>query len=73
MDERYVAVIDMPGGDRLFCSDQYRDEWSWRFGYAETFRELHEAVKVAQRHGGRAMPWAELHMYEDQGQVDVAA
>ncbi|MHB1260284.1 MAG: hypothetical protein ACYC2H_01070 [Thermoplasmatota archaeon] len=64
MDDRYVAVIDMPGGDRLFCSDRFRDEWSGRFGYAETFRALHEAIEVAGRHGGRALAWRDVQPFE---------
>ena len=64
MDVRYFAIIDLPGGNRLFCSDQYRDEWSGRFAFAETFRELHHATQVAARHNGRTAPWAEMHAYE---------
>lgn len=63
MDERYVAVLDV-AGSRLFCSDQHRDEWSGRFIFAETFRAVHEAAEVADRHGGRVMPWAEVHQLE---------
>jgi hypothetical protein len=64
LSERYVAVLDMPGGRRFFCSDQYRDEWTGNFGFAETFRALHEAIQVAERHGGHAMQWREAHMFE---------
>jgi hypothetical protein len=46
---------------RLFCSDRNRDEWTPRFGAAETFCGLHEAIKVAERHGGQAMPWTDAH------------
>jgi hypothetical protein len=67
MQERYVAVLDTRSGERLFCSDRYRDEWTGQFGYAETFTALHEAVEVANRHGGRALPWAELHALEAIG------
>jgi hypothetical protein len=64
MEQRYVAVLDMPGGDRLFCSDQHRDEWSGRFGFAETFRALYEANGVANRHGGRALAWQDAQAFE---------
>lgn len=61
LSRRYVAVVHMEDGSRLFCSDQYRDEWTGRLGHAETFRALYEAIAVAQRHGGQAIPWAEAH------------
>jgi len=61
MQQRYVVVLDLPNGDRLFCSDQYRDEWSGSFGYADSFRALHEAEQVALRHGGRVAPWSDMH------------
>jgi hypothetical protein len=56
MEERYVAVLDIQGGDRLFCSDRHRDEWTGRFGLAESFRALHEANEVASRHGAASCP-----------------
>lgn len=56
---RYVAVVQVPSGSRLFCSDQYRDEWTSRLGYAQTYRALYDALAVAQRHGGQAVSWAE--------------
>lgn len=58
---RYVAVVQVRGGNRLFCSDQYRDEWTGKIGYAETFRALYEALDVARRHGGQALAWNEAH------------
>ena len=61
LSQRYVAVVQMQDGSRLFCSDQHRDEWTSRIGYAETFRALYEAIHVAQRHGGQALLWAEAH------------
>ena len=64
LPERYVAVLPVPGGGRLFCSDRYRDEWTGNFGYAETFPALHEAIAVAQRHNGMAIPWREAHSFE---------
>lgn len=54
---RYVAVMQAPGGTRLFCSDRYRDEWTSKIGYAETFGALYEAIEVARRHDGQAMEW----------------
>ena len=59
--DRYLAVIPVPGGGRLFCSDRYRDEWTGRIGYAEPFRALHEAIAVAERHGGIALSWRDAH------------
>lgn len=56
---RYVAVVQVPGGSRLFCSDRHRDEWTGRIGYAETYRALYDALAVAHRHGGQALTWAE--------------
>lgn len=56
---RYVAALQVPGGARLFCSDRFRDEWTSRIGYAETFRALYEAMEVAGRHGGQALTWQE--------------
>lgn len=56
---RYVAAVQVPGGTRLFCSDRYRDEWTSRIGYAETYRALYDALAVAQRHGGQALTWQE--------------
>ncbi|MES2153934.1 MAG: hypothetical protein V4510_02250 [bacterium] len=61
MAVRYVAVVQVPDGSRLFCSDQYRDEWTSRLGYAETFRALYDALAVAQRHGGQVLLWREAH------------
>ena len=62
--ERYVAILDLPNARRMFCSDQYRQEWSFTFGFAELFLELHEAAKVADRHGGRVSTWAEAAQFE---------
>jgi hypothetical protein len=56
---RYVAVLQVPGGARLFCSDRHRDEWTSRIGFAETYRALYEALEVASRHGGQALTWQE--------------
>jgi hypothetical protein len=64
MDElRFVAILDV-GEQRLFCSDKLRDEWTFRFGFAETFRELHEATRIAQAHGARVVPWTEAAAFE---------
>jgi hypothetical protein len=59
LPQRFVAVLQVPDGTRLFCSDQFRDEWTSRLGYAETFLALHEALPVAQRHGGQVLSWQE--------------
>ena len=57
--QRFVAVLQAHDGTRLFCSDQFRDEWSSRLGHAETFLALHEALPVVQRHGGQVLSWQE--------------
>jgi hypothetical protein len=59
--ERYVAVLHAKDGSRLFCSDQHRDEWTSRVGYAEPFRALYDAIGVANRHGGQVLTWKEAH------------
>ncbi|MHB8634450.1 MAG: hypothetical protein ACYDBQ_10895 [Thermoplasmatota archaeon] len=61
MDARYVAVLQVGAGSRLFCTDHHRDEWSGSFRYAEPFRALHDAIAVANRHGGEAMLWSEAY------------
>lgn len=61
LSQRYVAMVQAEDGSRLFCSDQHRDEWTSRIGYAETFRALYEAIAVASRHGGQALLWKEAH------------
>ena len=61
LNVRYVAVLQVPGGSRLFCSDRQRDEWTSWVSHAESFGALYEAQQVAQRHGGQVLTWADAH------------